>query len=177
MKNTQAMCGWSDGYIIANISFGILNSRQYSNNSLSNKLFDMKRVADSISQIAFINIKKTLGNPYSFGWEIEDSYIRDKEIILMQIKLYLPDAIIICGLEKCGSAQKMLLKDLKIDSENFISLGKNSSIKYFSDTNRIIISAYPLTYVYNNHVASREKYCNDIINIVNLWIDAKSRRN
>lgn len=158
---------------IAYTSFGILNNRKYADMDNISDTIEGEKVAEAIKQIAFINIKKIPGKPFTLGWDIEDAYIRDKEIIIKQINSYEPNIIIIGGIYRCGSTLKMLLNDLEIDSKKLISPNKESSIEYIIYKNKIIISAYHPSYAYNNRGVLQEKYCNDIIEIVNQWENCK----
>lgn len=91
-KNVVRYKNWRRTYKpIIKTSYGILNDINYL------EIPNEDQILDVLSQVAFINVKKTGGTSKSGKKVINDHYVQNKDIIVEQINCIQPDIIINCS--------------------------------------------------------------------------------
>jgi len=120
-------------------------------------------VFDSLKSIAIINISKLPGKKTSVPSFISKAYKDNRDILLKQINDFNPDIII------GGGTLDYFLKDLGLEKNMRIFRDiEKGSFPYYTKGKQIFISAYHPS---SARVVLEEKYCNDIIETVRLWIE------
>ena len=138
---------WKNTFnLIIYTSWGILN-----NFADWNSIPNSEKILNVLTEIAFINLKKTPGESTSNWYEIEAAYQSNKENILVQIENINPSVIIFAGtyFEEIGMDLKLNIYEMKQ--------------KYFTIKNdQIFID----TYHPNQRVESHEKYYSFIVKTI-----------
>jgi len=141
-RNVKMYPKWRRTYkSIIKVTFGILHNVEY------NEIPREDKISDILSEIAFINIKKTGGGSTANWTQIRNHYIKNKEVILEQIACIEPDIIINC------SRTFTIFQDLA--QTEYQSIG---NFNVAQTMNGLVINAYHP----NQRTINQEQYYNQI---------------
>jgi hypothetical protein len=140
---------------IAYISYGILNGFTPLRNQQS---LPVDIMADTLKQIAFINVLKLPGYTFSNTLSIINAYEKNKQIILEQIECYKPDIII-----GWYHVMRRVVNDLQI----IINWENKDTIEYIKD-NKLYVSVYHPSYEWMR-TGNGENFVNNVIAVAEGW--------
>jgi hypothetical protein len=142
-------------------SYGILNS--YPNYSTMPSITE-KKVYEVGEQIAFINIKKTIGGSASKYGEIVKAYSANKNSILNQISEYNPNIIIFGNTLHFFDQNDLKKIEWDLSKASRYAGTKNTTFYHLSSEKMVINAYHPAYWVISNDV-----YCSEIVAGVEYW--------
>jgi len=126
-------------------------------------LTDDNSIADTLQDIAFINLKKVSGIGKSNDKEIK-SYLKEySSIIEKQINGYQPNVII------CGGTGDFIDDILDEILGNYVEKNIENNIKFFFYKDVVLVYAYHPNLVVSYRKKDQETYCDTIIKNVLAW--------
>lgn len=112
-------------------TYSILNG--YPPSSEMPCIADKPDMIDALKGIAYVNVKKTPGYKKSAETIITDSYIRNRQILLEQIRLFEPEIVIF------GYTLHHFVRDLNLKMDDRKEIGK---FYYYKSPNKLFLGAY-----------------------------------
>jgi hypothetical protein len=142
------------------VTHGLLND--FMNFDDMDYIRDNQSMTEIVRQIAVINVKKLPGftRTNDFG-PIWTAYDKHNELLHKQIDTYNPNIII------GGSTLHLFYKQLDLKKEDEKTFG---CVEYYEKDTKIFIAAYHPAQT----TVTRDRYVNDIINLVKLWTDKQA---
>lgn len=142
-------------------SYGILNG--YPSYSSMPSITE-KKVYEVAEQIAYINIKKTIGGSASDNSEILKAYSENKNTILNQIVECDPNIIIFGNTLRFFDQNDLKKIEWDLSNATWYADTKNTTFYHLS-ADKIVINAYHPAY----WVISNDVYCSEIVAGARFW--------
>lgn len=165
--NGRVKSGWGKTFnAIIKSSYGILTNKGAGEIKKQTRV--NREMLNEFNKVAFINLKKIPGGSTAINKKVNEAYIRDKDIVLDQIKAFEPD-IIICG---CAyPALSELERDLKANSESDYQYLPNKEkanySAFYNDKHLVVKARHP-------QGANHEEFYSKIIGAINEWKSLRS---